>query len=150
MRLKEIRIANNYLQKDIANILNIKRNTYSMWELEHDKIPLKKLIIFAEHFNVSLDYIFELTDIINYDDEQSFNHELYLKRIKEIRKENNTTQAKLGLILNTNNSVISRYESGETFILTEFILGYSKTFNVSIDYLLGKTNHKYLKTLIKN
>ena len=144
MRLKEIRTNNGYKQEEIANILKIKRNTYSMWELEHDIIPLKKLIEFSDYFQISLDYILELsskpTIITN-----PFNYEKYLYRIKEIRKENKKTQAGLAKTLNTTNSVISRYESGTTFILTSFLIEYCHIFKVSSDYLLGRIDTpKYL------
>ncbi len=146
MRLKEIRINNNCSQQDVAEILGVKRNTYTMWELEHDKIPLTKLIKLAEHFNVSLDYIFEFTDLETYPECHKFNKDLYLTRIKEIRKYKKVTQEALAKKLNTTNSVISRYEKGETFILTMFLIQYCKIFNVSADYLLGKIdNPKYLK-----
>ncbi len=146
MRLKEIRINNKYLQKDVASILNVKRNTYAMWELEHDTIPLEKLIMLCEKFNVSVDYALNLTENKQYNNSNNFNKNLYLKRLKDIRKENNITQEKLASVLNTNNSVISRYETGENFILTMFFIEYLKIFKVSADYLLGKVdNPKYLK-----
>ena len=138
MRLKEIRLENNLMQEDIAKILNVKRNTYSMWELEHDKMPLKKLITFSEYFNISLDYILEFSNIKKYNNSTSFNREKYLIRLKEVRKENKKTQAKLAELLSTTNSVISRYEHGGTFILTIFLIEYCKMFKVSADYLLGK------------
>ena len=141
MRLKEIRLENNLKQEDIAKILNVKRNTYSMWELEHDKMPLKKLITFSEYFNLSLDYILGFSNIKQYDNSTSFNKEKYLTRLKGIRKENKKTQAKLAELLSTTNSVISRYEHGETFILTILFIEYCKIFKVSADYLLGKTDY---------
>ena len=43
-------------QKDIANILNVTYSTVSGWETGKDTIPLRKLIEFANTFNLSLDY----------------------------------------------------------------------------------------------
>ena len=60
-RLKELRQNNNYTQRDISKILNITRQQYSLYELGKRNIPvnlLKKLAIF---YNVSADYIIELT-----------------------------------------------------------------------------------------
>lgn len=138
------------LQNDVAQILDVKRNTYAMWELEHDIIPLNKLIIFSNYFKVSLDYLLELSIINEYKNKNSFNKEIYLQRLKEIRKERKMTQAVLAKKLNTTNSVISRYESGKTFILTSFLIEYAKIFNVSTDYLLGLSNNKELKVTQKN
>ena len=76
---------------------------------------------------------------------------LYPKRLKEIRKENKYTQAKLAKKLNTDNGVISRYESGKTLILTSFLVEYSNIFNISCDYLLGKIDEKIkLNNLLPN
>ena len=76
---------------------------------------------------------------------------LYPKRLKEIRKENRYTQAKLAKKLNTDNGVISRYESGKTLILTSFLIEYSNIFNISCDYLLGKIEEKIkLNNLLPN
>lgn len=76
---------------------------------------------------------------------------LYPKRLKEIRKENRYTQAKLAKKLNTDNGVISRYESGKTLILTSFLIEYSNIFNISCDYLLGKIDEKIkLNNLLPN
>ena len=78
-------------------------------------------------------------------------HNLYHKRLKEIRKENGYTQAKIAKLLNTDNGVISRYESGKTLILTSFLMEYAKIFNVSCDYILGKIDLTIkLKELVTN
>ena len=79
------------------------------------------------------------------------NHNLYQQRLKEIRKEFGFTQARIAKILNTDNGVISRYESGKTLILTSFLMEYAKIFNVSCDYILGKIDEKIkLKELVTN
>ena len=76
---------------------------------------------------------------------------LYPKRLKESRRENKYTQAKLAKKLNTDNGVISRYESGKTLILTSFLIEYSNIFNISCDYLLGKIDEKIkLNNLLPN
>ena len=138
MRLKNVRNEYKKTQEDIAKILDVKRNTYSMWELEHDTIPLKKLIILSEYYDVSLDYLLGLNNLKQYKNSVPFDKNKYLIRLKDIRKSNLLTQDLLADILNTTNSVISRYESGITFILTMFLVEYSKIFNLSTDYIMGK------------
>lgn len=44
------------------NILNVKRSTYSLWELRINIIPLKNLCNFADYFNFYIDYVIELTN----------------------------------------------------------------------------------------
>ena len=61
-RLKDLRIDNDYLQKDIANILNISQQYYSKYELGNFTIPTEHLITLAKFYNVSIDYIVGLSD----------------------------------------------------------------------------------------
>ena len=62
MRLKELREENKYTQKYVADILNIRQNTYSQYENEKREIPIRALIVLAKLYDVSVDYILELTD----------------------------------------------------------------------------------------
>ena len=76
---------------------------------------------------------------------------MFKQNQKKIRKLNNYTQNDIAAILNTDNGVISRYENGKTLILTEFLIEYTKIFNISADYLIGRIDEKIeLKNSIKN
>lgn len=63
-------------------------------------------------------------------------------RLKEIRKDNNLTQSELGKILGVGKTTISMYENGNSTPNDEIKLKISEHFNVSLDYLLGKTDIK--------
>ncbi len=62
MRLKELREENKYTQQYVAEILNIRQNTYSQYENEKREIPIRALIVLAKLYDVSVDYILERTD----------------------------------------------------------------------------------------
>lgn len=62
MRLKELREENKYTQRYVAEILNIRQNTYSQYENEKREIPIRALIVLSKLYDVSVDYILELTD----------------------------------------------------------------------------------------
>ena len=62
MRLKELREENKYTQQYVAEILNIRQNTYSQYENEKREIPIRALIVLAKLYDVSVDYILELPD----------------------------------------------------------------------------------------
>ena len=65
-------------------------------------------------------------------------------RLKEIRKKRGISQLKLAMDLNTSQNTISRYETGEREPgLRELIL-IADYFNVSIDYLLERTDNPEL------
>ena len=61
MRLKDIREDRDITQKEIAEYLNVRQNTYSQYENEKRQIPLQMLIKLAKFYNTSVDYLLELT-----------------------------------------------------------------------------------------
>ncbi len=140
-KLKELREENNLRQEDIANILGIKRGLYSQYEIEYSIIPLKHLLKICDYFNVSLDYILEFNKNKTYKlTNENIIPIISGKRLKEFRKENKITQDILAKYLNTNRSVLANYERGRNFIATPFLYEICKKYNISADYLLGRTN----------
>ena len=51
-RMKEIREEAGLKQKDIAEIMNVTKGSYSMWECGTDTIPLRRLNQFCNYFDV--------------------------------------------------------------------------------------------------
>lgn len=62
-------------------------------------------------------------------------------RLKELRKEKNISQLKLALDLSMNQNTISRYETGEREADYKTLVKIADYFNVSIDYLLERTDN---------
>ena len=62
-------------------------------------------------------------------------------RLKEIRKAKGISQLKLALDLNTNQNTVSRYETGEREPSISDLIKIADYFNVSIDYLVGRTDN---------
>lgn len=62
-------------------------------------------------------------------------------RLKELRKKRNISQLKLALDLSMNQNTISRYETGEREADYKILIKIADYFNVSIDYLLERTNN---------
>ena len=63
MRIKDLREDADITQKELADYLNIKQNTYSQYENGQRQIPLDTLIKLAEYYNTSTDYLLGLTNI---------------------------------------------------------------------------------------
>lgn len=61
-RLREIREDNDLFQKDVAEILKITTQQYQLYECGKRDIPVELLILFSKHFEISLDYIVELSE----------------------------------------------------------------------------------------
>lgn len=64
------------------------------------------------------------------------------KRIRNLREDYDLTQAKLGEILSCSQRVYSDYERGVLDIPTEILIKLADYYNVSVDYLLDRTNRK--------
>lgn len=61
-------------------------------------------------------------------------------RLKELRNQKNITQLKLAMDLNMSQNTISRYETGEREAGYKELIMLADYFDVSIDYLLGRSN----------
>ena len=67
-------------------------------------------------------------------------------RLKELRKEKGISQLKLAMDLCVNQNTISRYENGEREAGYDMLIKIADYFNVSVDYLLERTDiRKYIK-----
>lgn len=60
-------------------------------------------------------------------------------RLKELRKRRGITQLKMAMDLNMNQNTISRYENGEREAGYRELIMIADYFDVSIDYLLGRS-----------
>ncbi len=63
-------------------------------------------------------------------------------RLKKLRKMRKISQLKLALDLNMNQNSISRYENCEREADYETLIKFADYFNVTLDYLLGRTDEK--------
>ena len=64
-----------------------------------------------------------------------------MKNLKECRKQKNITQIRLSIEAEVSQETISAYESGKAMPSVETLLKIAKFLNVSIDYLLGRTDN---------
>ena len=63
LRIKDLREDFDLTQREIADYLHIRQNTYSQYENGQRQLPLGMLIQLARYYKVSTDYILELTDV---------------------------------------------------------------------------------------
>jgi len=61
MRLRDLREDADLTQKEVAEYLHIKQNTYSQYENGQRQLPIDVLIKLSTFYNVSTDYILGLT-----------------------------------------------------------------------------------------
>lgn len=63
------------------------------------------------------------------------------KRIRDLREDKDLTQQQMGEILSCSQRVYSNYERGELDIPTEILIKLADFHNVSVDYILNRTNN---------
>ena len=56
-RLKELRLEHNISQRKLGQILGVVNQTISFWELGTREPDLDTLVLIANYFNVTLDYL---------------------------------------------------------------------------------------------
>lgn len=66
---------------------------------------------------------------------------LKYKRIRELREDNDFTQAKIGKEINIPQRTYAYYESGERMVPPHVLSALADFYNVSVDYLLERTNN---------
>ena len=63
-RIREIREDNSLTQQKVADLLNIGQRTYADYESGKTRIPIDSLLILAEYYNVSMDYISGASNVL--------------------------------------------------------------------------------------
>ncbi len=139
-KLKYLRERKGLTITDVANkVLNIDRSQYGHYENDYITIPIKHLIKLCNYYDVSLDYIFDFTNIKTYQNmKKEPDKKVAGERLKNFRKERKLTQTKLATLLNTTFTTISSYERGVNLISTNYLYTICKKYKISADYLLGR------------
>ena len=136
-RLKYIRETYDVSQKELASILGVSHYCISHYERNDYIIPMRKLCAVSNYFQLSIDYILGFTSLKKYED-MKYQVELKTvgKRISEICGEQSLSNVGLAKILNT---------TGKTLLLTAFALELHQKYSYSVDWIVGKTQHKYVQ-----
>lgn len=61
--IRNLRIDQGYTQREIAEYLHVKQNTYSQYEVGVLNYPVEVLIKLADFYGVSVDYLLGRTDV---------------------------------------------------------------------------------------
>jgi transcriptional regulator with XRE-family HTH domain len=145
-KLIELREDFNLKQKDIAKLLNITQQTYSLWENGSKIIPLKHLNSLCNYYNVSMDYMLGLSNKNSFNNgKYNIDKKIIGRRLKEFRKEKNITQEEL--VEESIESYNKKYNSNislEDF--TKSISGYASQKvkeNVNYDEVIAEAIHDY-------
>lgn len=61
--IRNLRIDKGLTQREVADYLNVKQNTYSQYEIGVLNYPIDVLIKLADFYGVSVDYLLGRTDV---------------------------------------------------------------------------------------
>lgn len=67
---------------------------------------------------------------------------MYFQRLRDLREDLDLNQTQVAELLQIKQTVYSRYERGYQTIPIEHLLTLADYYNVSTDYILGRTNIK--------
>lgn len=147
-RIHDLRVDNDLRQKDISMMLKANINTYPHWESGMYEIPMEMVDKLSKFYNCTIDYLTGLSNEKRCFTKE-FNSEEIFIRLKRLRKENHLSQVEIGNRLGFGQMNYSRYERGQVLIPFSKLYLIAKKFNVSLDYLMGKTDDKNIKILVR-
>ena len=62
-------------------------------------------------------------------------------RLRELRQSAKLSQAKIAAVVGSRQSAIARFESGEAHVPEDVVVRYADYFDVSLDYIFGRTDN---------
>lgn len=74
----------------------------------------------------------------------------YIKRMRDLREDNDKTQQEIAEILNTSQTMYARYERGANELPIHHLIALANYYNVSTDYLLGRTDNTNILQITLN
>ena len=143
IRFEELRVEHNLYQAKIAEILGVKRNTYSKWENCINDMNLDVCNQLVNFYQISFDYLLGLSNQKTIQHSKfTINYNLLSQRLKKERKNLGLSQKILGDKLGFPQTTYSQYENGTRKPTTLKLLLFAQFYHVSYDYLVGRTDKK--------
>ena len=63
------------------------------------------------------------------------------KRLREMRQNAKLSQARVAAVVGSRQSAVARFESGEAHVPSAVMVRYADYFDVSLDYIFGRTDN---------
>lgn len=126
--LKYLRMRNREMQKDIAGLLSVSKQTVSAYENGECDPDITKLIILADHFEISID------DLIRKEMKPPI--PLYSLNLRYLRMKHGMLQTDVGKLIGVGQKEISKYEKGDREIPLTKLMILADFFGVTLDQLV--------------
>ena len=128
-------------QTELGYIFGVSDSAVRSWETAHDAMPLPKLIKFCNMYDYSLDFVCGLTRKNMKYGKFETNKVKIGKKLKELRTKLNLSQQALADECKISQTTYSGYETGHYLINTNNLYYICKTYHVSMDWFVGRTNN---------
>ena len=133
-------INNDLTITEFARKIKLSERCVARW-LDGTNIPSTANIIkVADYLNVSIDYLFEITD--NPTLQATQYSATIADRLRLLRASKPISKHKLAKIINVEPTTISKWENGTRTPKPDIIYILADFFSCSMDYLLGRTDLK--------
>lgn len=145
-----LRKEKNLTQYSLAEKLGFSRGLIANYEQASREPDFKVLEQIANYFDVTTDYLLGRSKKKNISQDEHIEHDIFMSnissRLSKILEEKNMTQRKLSELVGVSEVTISRYLNGNRIPKTDIISDIANALNVSVDYLLGRTNQSDKKS----
>ena len=126
---------------DFAKLVGVSKDVISRAVLYGIIPSVRSLIKIADFLNISLEFLLAETDnTYFYIAEQPTTFNI---RLEQLKVENNTKYSKIAHQMPFARNLFQEWLRRKTLPSLENLLSLSEYFNVSIDYLLGRTNDRH-------
>ena len=133
----------NMTQKELAKQLNLAPSTIGNYIQDVREPDFSTLKVLANYFDVSIDYILNLTNIKEkYSPSKIVNVTNNMNRLNEIRNDLDLLQIEVSKLLKISRPTYSTYETGYSDTPTKVLKTLALYYNVPIDYLLYLTDER--------
>lgn len=139
--LKNAREDLDMTQTELGYLFGVSRSAIKSWENGYYNIPLLKLIKFCNMFDYSLDYIMGIIKRNIKYGPFTVDNIIISKRLKSFRKSLKLSQQELCDKCRIAQTTYSGYERGKYLINTTNLYYLCKTFDISMDYLIGRIDN---------
>ena len=130
-------------QPQLAKEIGYGKSVISSWELGEQIPSAKAIIILSRYFQVSADYILNVTDdntMLHRIDDLDVDISIFNKRLKELRISKNLSQDQLAKRTGLTQTSINHWENGKCQPNANAIVALARFFEVTSDYLLGESD----------
>lgn len=139
--LKTAREELEMTQAELGFVFGVSQSTVAGWENNIDIIPFNKLVRFCNLYDYSLDFICGFTRRnTKYNKTIKIDKKKIGLKLKEVRTKLKLSQQKFADKCGFYKSTYGNYEVGRYLIKTMTIYTICKTYNISMDWIVGRTN----------